>query len=65
MSRTVPVLFQNIARYRRQLEATPKGVVVTETASDADMVELIKAHAQEISSFVADGMPAMMRGKGR
>lgn len=65
MSRTVPVLFQNIGRYHRQLELTPKGVAVTETASDADMIALIKAHAQEISGFVAEGMPAMMRGMGR
>lgn len=61
MSRTVPVLFRNIGRYRRQLEITPKGVAVTETASDADMVKLIKGHAREISGFVTDGMPAMMR----
>jgi hypothetical protein len=61
MSRTVPVLFQNIGRYHRQLEVTPKGVAITETASDADMVELIKAHAREITGFVDEGMPAMMR----
>ena len=65
MSRTVPVLFRNTGRYRRQLEITPKGVAITETASDADMVELIKAHAREISGFVAEGMPAMMRGMMR
>ncbi|WGR94924.1 hypothetical protein MTX20_12690 [Bradyrhizobium sp. ISRA435] len=61
MSRTVPVLFQNTGRYRRQLEVTPKGVAITETASDPDMVELIKAHAREITGFVDEGMPAMMR----
>jgi hypothetical protein len=61
MSRTVPALFRNIGRYRRTLETTPKGVAVTETASDADMIELIKAHAREITGFVDDGMPAMMR----
>jgi hypothetical protein len=61
MSRTVPVLFQNIGRYRRELEVTPKGVAITETASDADMIELIKAHAREITGFVTEGMPAMMR----
>lgn len=65
MSRTVPALFRNTGRYRRQLQTTPKGIAVTETASDADMVELIKAHAREISGFVAEGMPAMMRGMMR
>lgn len=61
MSRTVPMLFRNTGRYRRQLQMTPKGVAVTETASDADMIELIKAHACEITGFVNQGMPAMMR----
>lgn len=65
MSRTVPVLFQNTGRYSRQLQMTPKGIAVTETAADADMVELIRAHAREISGFVAQGMPAMMRGMMR
>lgn len=32
MSRTVPMLFQNVGRYRRHLETTPKGVAVIETA---------------------------------
>lgn len=61
MSRTVPILFRNTGRYRRQLEITSKGVAITETASDAEMVELIKAHAREVTGFVTDGMPAMMR----
>ena len=65
MSRTVPVLFRNIERYHRQLEVTAKGVAITETASDADMVKLIKAHAKEISGFVVEGMPAMMKGMMR
>ncbi len=65
MSQTVPILFRNTGRYRRQLQMTPKGVVVTETASDPDMVKLIRAHAREITGFVAEGMPAMMRGMMR
>jgi hypothetical protein len=60
MSRTVPALFRNIGRYHRTLEITSKGVAVTETASDVDMIELIKAHAREITGFVDKGMPAMM-----
>ncbi|MGA7324932.1 MAG: hypothetical protein WBX25_10725 [Rhodomicrobium sp.] len=62
MSRTVPALFRNIGHHRRQLQSTSKGVVVTETATDADMVGLIHAHAREITGFVDQGMPAMMRG---
>jgi hypothetical protein len=60
MSRTVPALFRNTRRYHRQLLRTAKGIKVIETSEHADMVELIKAHAQEISGFVAEGMPAMM-----
>jgi hypothetical protein len=62
MSRTVPALFRNTGGYRRQLQLTSKGVMVTETAESADMVRLIHAHAQEITGFVDEGMPAMMRG---
>lgn len=61
MSRTVPVLFRNTRRYQRKLQATSKGVMVTETAKDADMAQLIQAHAREITGFVDEGMPAMMR----
>ena len=62
MSRTVPILFQNTGRYRRQLQLTPKGIAVIETSDHADMVKVIEAHAKEISGFVANGMPAMMHG---
>jgi hypothetical protein len=65
MSRTVPILFKDTGRYSRQLEMTTKGVMVTETAADADMVKLIQAHAREITGFVIEGMPAMMRGMMR
>lgn len=61
MSRTVPILFKDTGRYSRQLQMTAKGVMVTETAADADMIKLIQAHAREITGFVVEGMPAMMR----
>jgi len=41
------------------LEITPKGVAITETATDA------RAHARKITGFVAEGMPAMMRNMMR
>jgi hypothetical protein len=62
MSRSVPAMFAQSTRYERKLEATPKGVAVTETAADTAMVAVIKEHAREINGFVGDGMPAMMRG---
>ena len=62
MSSSLPTLFRNSAGYRRDLTLTAKGVVVTETSSDPQLVNAIREHAQEVTGFVRDGMPAMMRG---
>jgi hypothetical protein len=61
MSRSVPAMFANSARYRRKLTATPKGVAVSETSNDPAMVAIIRQHARELNGFVREGMPAMMR----
>jgi hypothetical protein len=61
MSRSVPAMFAHSTDYRRMLEATPKGVAVTETSDDPAMVAVIRAHARELNDFVREGMPAMMR----
>lgn len=65
MSRSVPAMFAHSTAYRRKLQATPKGIAVTETSDDPAMVAVIRAHAREISGFVREGMPAMMRGMMR
>lgn len=62
MSSTLPTLFRNAGGYRRQLTFTPTGVIAEETADDPNLVQVIRAHAQEVSGFVRDGMPAMMQG---
>lgn len=62
MSNSLPTLFRNAKRYQRQLTLTSNGVSVTETSSDPAMTTAIRRHAQEVSGFVRDGMPAMMRG---
>ena len=62
MSGSLPTLFRNADGYRRRLAATPRGVVVTETSNDPELTEAIRAHAREVTGFVRDGMPAMMRG---
>ena len=62
MSSSLPILFRNSTGYRRELTFTAKGVVVTETSSDPRLANAIRDHAQEVSGFVRDGMPAMMRG---
>ncbi len=62
MSSSLPTLFRNSGGYRRELMFTANGVVVTETSSDPRLANAIREHAQEVSGFVRDGMPAMMRG---
>ena len=62
MSSSLPTLFSNSTSYRRELTLTAKGVVVKETSSDPRIASAIREHAQEVTGFVRDGMPAMMRG---
>ena len=61
MSSTLPTLFRNAGGYRRQLTLTPTGVIAEETADDPNLIEVIRAHAREVTGFVRDGMPAMMQ----
>ncbi len=58
MSSTLPAMAQNPNRYHRQLQITSKGIVVTETSNDPEMVAIIREHAREVDRFVAEGMPA-------
>jgi len=50
------------AGYRRQLTFIPTGVIAEETADDPALTQAIRGHALEVTGFVRDGMPAMMRG---
>ena len=61
MSSSLPIMFRNADRYRRRLTMTPKGVAVEETSHNRQFVRVIRDHAREVSGFVAEGMPAMMR----
>lgn len=61
MSRSLPTLFRNASGYRRQLTLTPTGVIAEETADDPAITQAIRDHAREVTGFVRDGMPAMMR----
>lgn len=60
MSQSLPTLFRRAGDYQRHITLTPTGVVATETSSDPDVTAAIRAHAQEVTGFVNDGMPAMM-----
>lgn len=62
MSGSLPTLFRHAGGYRRQLTLTQSGVIAEETADDPGLVQAIRAHAQEVTGFVRDGMPPMMRG---
>jgi hypothetical protein len=64
MSSSLPTLFRRAADYQRQVAFTTKGLVVTETASDPDVIRAIREHAREVTGFVVEGMPAMMAGMG-
>lgn len=65
MSRTLPILFQNADRYQRQSQPTPNGVTVNKTSDDADLAEVLREHAQEVTQFVQNGMPCMGGGMMR
>jgi hypothetical protein len=65
MSDSLPIMFSNASKYQRHLDLTPKGVSVTETSSDPVVLAAIRRHANEVSGFVREGMPAMMRGMMR
>lgn len=62
MSNSLPTLFRNASKYKRQLELTKTGLAVTETSDDPAVLGALRRHAEEVSGFVRDGMPAMMRG---
>jgi hypothetical protein len=62
MSGSLPTLFRHADGYRRELTFTATGVVAEETADDPALTQAIRAHALEVTGFVRDGMPSMMRG---
>jgi hypothetical protein len=61
MSPSLPTLFRRADGYRRQFTLTPTGVIAEETAEDPTLTDAIRAHAREVTGFVQQGMPAMMR----
>jgi hypothetical protein len=60
-SPTLPVLFDSKDKIKTAVAMTEKGVVVTQTSTDAKVVSALQAHAVEVSELARDGMPAMMR----
>jgi hypothetical protein len=60
-SPTLPVLFDSKDKIKTAVAMTDKGVIVTQTSTDANVVSALQAHAVEVSELARDGMPAMMR----
>jgi hypothetical protein len=54
-------LFKNADKIDVRVEDTPKGLTVTETSTDPEVVTLIRRHADVVSLFLANGMHEMMR----
>jgi hypothetical protein len=59
MSSTLSTMAQSENQYERQLQITSKGIEVIETSDDPELVAVIREHAQEVTQFAAQGMPAM------
>lgn len=65
MSSTLPTMLQATNQYQRQFRITSKGIEVTETSNDPNMVAIIREHGREVTQFITQGMPAMMNGRMR
>ncbi|MBE9182337.1 hypothetical protein IQ268_27705 [Oculatella sp. LEGE 06141] len=65
MSSTLSTMAQSENQYERQLRLTSKGIEVIETSDHPEMVAVIREHAQEVTQFAEQGMPAMMNGRMR
>jgi hypothetical protein len=54
-------LFRNADKIDVRIEKTAKGLRVSETSTDAEVVDLIRRHAKVVSLFIANGMPEMIK----
>ncbi len=63
MSTTLQPMLQAPQHYQRQLTLTAKGVEVTETSTDPNLVAIIRAHAKEVTQFTERGMGRGMMGR--
>jgi hypothetical protein len=54
-------LFKNADQIAARFEPTAGGVRVIETSKDAYVAKLLRAHAEVVSAFLANGMSEMMK----
>ncbi|HEY9661910.1 MAG TPA: hypothetical protein V6C65_25935 [Allocoleopsis sp.] len=65
MSTTLPTMVEAADQYQRQFRMTDQGIEIIETSTDPEIVAVIREHAQEVTQFAEQGMPAMMNGRMR
>ena len=58
-SAALRAIYANYDKIVTTVEATEKGVVVVQTAADAQVVAALQQHAAEVTEFVTEGMAAM------
>jgi hypothetical protein len=54
-------LFEHADEIKFRTENTAKGITVTETSDNPEVVGLIRRHAEVVNKFIANGMHEMMR----
>lgn len=52
-------IFKHADKIKVEMSNTAKGIKVIETSDDPWVVKLVQAHAEGVSEFVKEGMPAM------
>jgi hypothetical protein len=60
-SLTLDVIFANRDLIETFMEATPTGIIVTQTSSDPETVAALQTHAAEVTEMVNHGMAAVHR----
>lgn len=58
-SATLNPLFERGDAIKTQMEMTAKGIIVTQTSTDPEVVQLLQTHAAEVSDLAARGMAAV------
>jgi hypothetical protein len=54
-------IFRNADRIEMRVEETERGVRVTETSADPHVAQLIRAHAEAVNGFLANGYAEVRR----
>ena len=58
-SPTLDIIFERRDSITTEIEMTDKGIIVTQTSDDAELVEALQVHAAEVTAMVDRGMHAV------